>query len=331
MSSSLLEFIQIIKILTFKRFLNLLLIVFNYFFSRVLHRVIVKSFPFSITIEPTTACNLKCVECPTGINSLTREKGEMDFNTFKLIIDKTKKYSFYLNLYFQGEPFLNKEIVQMINYAAKNKFFVCIATNGHFINVTTANEITNNNLHKLIVSLDGISEQTYLKYRQNGNFTTVTEGIKLLADTKKRKKTKLPELTIQMLINKYNENDFEKIKSFSRSIGANSIKFKSMQIYNNYDLLPLNSKYSRYKNVNNKNFTLQKKIRNKCFRVWSNAVFIFNGNLVTCCFDKNAENTIGSIHKENIKELWQGKIFNDYRNVILKDRKKNQICRNCTE
>lgn len=331
MSSSLLEFIQIIKILTFKRFLNLLLIVFNYFFSRVLHRVFINSFPFSITIEPTTACNLKCVECPTGINSLTREKGEMDFNTFKLIIDKTKKYSFYLNLYFQGEPFLNKEIVQMINYAAKNKFFVCIATNGHFINVTTANEITNNNLHKLIVSLDGISEQTYLKYRHNGNFTTVTEGIKLLADTKKRKKTKLPELTIQMLINKYNENDFEKIKSFSRSIGANSIKFKSMQIYNNYDLLPLNSKYSRYKNVNNKNFTLQKKIRNKCFRVWSNAVFIFNGNLVTCCFDKNAENTIGSIHKENIKELWQGKIFNDYRNVILKDRKKNQICRNCTE
>jgi len=331
MSSSLLEFIQIIKILTFKRFLNLLLIVFNYFFSRVLHRVFINSFPFSITIEPTTACNLKCVECPTGINSLTREKGEMDFNTFKLIIDKTKKYSFYLNLYFQGEPFLNKEIVQMINYAAKNKFFVCIATNGHFINATTANEITNNNLHKLIVSLDGISEQTYLKYRQNGNFTTVTEGIKLLADTKKRKKTKLPELTIQMLINKYNENDFEKIKSFSRNIGANSIKFKSMQIYNNYDLLPLNSKYSRYKNVNNKNFTLQKKIRNKCFRVWSNAVFIFNGNLVTCCFDKNAENTIGSIHKENIKELWQGKIFNDYRNVILKDRKKNQICRNCTE
>ncbi len=332
------EIKQIFKVLTFNRFCNLFLLINSYLLSVIIKKPILWAYPFAITIEPITNCNLSCEECPTGKKTLTRPLGKISLEFFKKIVDEVYKKTFYLNLYLQGEPFIHPDIIEMLEYAVNKKMFVCISTNGHFLDSETCSKIVKSGIQKLIISLDGATEETYLKYRIGGDFNKVTVGIKNLSDSKKKLKSNTPEIIIQMLINKYNEHEISIAKDLTCNLGANKFVLKTMQIYNDFDFLPDSKKFKRYLKSNNGSFVINRKIHNRCYRLWSNAVFTFDGNIIPCCFDKNAEYKFGNINVgENsnmgrkFKELWTSDDFNNFRSSVLKNRKKHQICQNCTE
>lgn len=67
--------------------------------------------PLSISIEPTTSCNLRCPECPSGLRSFSRPTGMLAPETFKKMIPELKSKLWAINFYFQGEPFLNKDLL----------------------------------------------------------------------------------------------------------------------------------------------------------------------------------------------------------------------------
>jgi len=325
------EFLQILRVLTFLRVWNIILVYKAYLLSIFTKKTFVWAHPFSISVEPTTECNLHCPECPTGNNSITRNMGKMDLELFKSIIDQVYKRTFYLNLFLQGEPFLHPELCEFAMYARSKKMYVTISTNGHFFKPDTCEKIIHSGIQKIIVSLDGVSKESYEKYRLGGNFEKVKEGIKLLSEVKKRKHSRYPYIVIQMLVNSFNEHEIPEMKVLTKEIGANNLELKSMQIYNNSQFLPRNEKYNRYTFDFNNNLVLKNNLHNKCFRLWSTAVFTSNGDLIACCYDKNAEHCFGNINNSNFKNLWKSKHFNDYRSGILKDRKKVQICNNCLE
>ena len=94
--------------------------------------------PISYSIEPTNHCNLQCPECPSGLGTLTRPIGLLKQGEFKKLIDQIKDTGFYVQLFFQGEPYINKELPDMISYAQSKKIYISISTNGHFVNEKTA-------------------------------------------------------------------------------------------------------------------------------------------------------------------------------------------------
>ena len=116
-------FFQIIKKTNIRKIFNAFLVYLSYLLSVVFKFCKRFGFPISISIEPSSVCNLKCPECPTGLDELTRFKGHIDFNLYKKIVDELSPYLMNLTLYFQGEPFLNKEIFKLIEYSAKIKMF----------------------------------------------------------------------------------------------------------------------------------------------------------------------------------------------------------------
>lgn len=326
--------IKYLKYISLKKLINLIKLISSYIFSIILNKPILFGMPFSIAIEPINQCNLNCPECPTGNGSLSREKSIIDIETNRQIIDELGKYLFSILYYFQGEPFMNKGLFEMIKYASKNKIFTICSTNGHFLNQNNAEKIVKSGLDKLIISLDGITSETYQIYRKNGDFNKVVDGIKTLVAIKKRLKSLTPQIVIQFIVFKSNQHQIADLNSFAKKLGADKVVIKTAQIndfINGNIQTPDIKKYSRYKKNKNGTYSIKSKLKNHCWRMWSNPVITSSGYIAVCCFDKNVQFSIGNINKNSFQDIWHSENYNKFRQIIFRNRKAIDICTNCTE
>ena len=92
---------QLISKLSIFKIYNFILLVLSYFFSKITGNMVHWGLPVSIAIEPTTACNLRCPECPSGLRSFSRPTGNLKANFFNSIISQISKHTYYLIFYFQ--------------------------------------------------------------------------------------------------------------------------------------------------------------------------------------------------------------------------------------
>jgi len=327
-----LDILLLIKRFTLVKIINHLKLKLSFYISIIIKKPIIWGNFESISIEPTNLCNLQCIECPTGTNSLTRKKGEIELSTVKNIIDNNKKYLSYLILYFQGEPFLNKNIFEMISYANKNNIFTYTSTNGHYLNGENCEKIIISKLDKIIISVDGTNQETYEKYRKNGNLNTVIRGIENLIEAKKKYNSPTPYIELQFLVFKHNQHQIEKIKQLGKQLRVNLTSIKTAQFYNkeNYNLLTDIDKYSRYKKQN-ENLIIKKKIKNRCWRMWHSAVITISGDIIPCCFDKDARLPFSNLDNSDINAIRKSENYKNFAQKILSNRSSINICNNCNE
>jgi radical SAM protein with 4Fe4S-binding SPASM domain len=289
--------------------------------------------PISYSIEPTNHCNLKCPECPSGLGILTRPLGLLKLSEFKKLIDQIYETGFYVQLFFQGEPYINKELPLMISYAQSKKMYISISTNGHFVNEKNVDVVLDNSPDKLIFSVDGLDEESYQTYRVGGTFEQADKGLRALINRKNHRGLKKPFVEFQFIVMKQNEHQLDDVKKYCEEVGVDKLVFKTMQIssYENaVKFLPSNKKYRRYILENN-SFRIKNKIKNHCFALWRTSVITWDGKVVPCCFDKDAENEIGTVNGRSFYDIWNSKEYVDFRKRILSDRKSVSMCTNCTE
>jgi MoaA/NifB/PqqE/SkfB family radical SAM enzyme len=314
---------RIILSLNPSRLFNLLRILLSWQISVFSGRSFVWGYPFSISYETSAICNLKCPECSVGLKKTIRSKHMGNSVFLSELLLQFKREAFYCNLYFQGEPFLNRDIFKMIKNADDNGYYTVIATNGHFLNEPYSRQIISSGLNRIIISLDGISEESYSNYRKSGDFKSVTEGIRELCRIRKESGRSLPLVEVQFLVNKKNEHQMKKAPDFVKELGADILTFKSMQIISEEGVghfLPVERKYNRYFNT--------KTFRKSCFRLWSHAVFTSDGKLVPCCYDKIPEFAVTALVSDQ-KLLWKSSEMMDFRNRKVKNRNVPVICYNC--
>ena len=199
--------------------------------------------------------------------------------------------------------------------------------------------------------MDGITQETYEKYRINGNLEKVLSGINNLILWKKKLKSKKPYIEIQFLMLGTNEKQIEELKNcfklplmhefdtikkyktlcIAKKLNEIDIKFKTAQIYDYQDgnkFIPHNPKYSRYKKVGEK-FVLKKKIKNKCWRLWNSIVITTTGEVLSCCFDKDSKYSFGNIQNNSLKNIIRNEKFYKFARQVLTNKKEIDICRNC--
>ncbi|MFZ4522141.1 MAG: radical SAM/SPASM domain-containing protein [Bacteroidales bacterium] len=331
--------------LSLTRGLNLVKITAGYLVSRILKRVIHWGNPIAVSIEPNNTCNLRCPECPAGMQELTRPRGFMQPELFQSVISQFLPHLSYLTLYFQGEPFLSKHFLDFVVFATSKKIFVATSTNGHFLDAGTVQKILESGLNRLIISLDGFDQESYGAYRQGGNFEKVIAGIRLLVSEKKRQKKQTPEIILQCLILKSNEQDLDKMRRLAKELSVDKLEFKTAQ-FNDFEhgnpLMPENPKHSRYKKLTSlpvhpltgsptPRFTPKTRHPNSCFRMWSSCVITWDGKVVPCCFDKDATHVLGDLTHQDFREIWRGKPADNFRHTILHNRKSVDICNNCSQ
>lgn len=288
--------------------------------------------PITLTIEPTNLCNLQCPECPRGTSVLTRNTGNLLFTDFKKIIDEVYKHAFYLQLFFQGEPFLNNDLFRMIDYARSKRMYVSISTNGTLFTEEMVEKLFNSPPNKLIFSLDGLDEETYNKYRKGGSFDRAIKGLIIINEFKEKNKSNKPFIELQFLIMRHNEHQIPLVSNFAKKFSVDKITLKTVQVYSlkgAKEFLPTNKKYSRYI-ISGDNFEIKSNLPNRCFTIWKNILITWDGKVVPCCFDKDATFEIGNINKDTIYSIWKNKKYFNFRKSVLDNRKNISICNNCS-
>lgn len=289
--------------------------------------------PISLSLEPTTACNLGCPECPSGLKQFTRPTGNLKKELYQQVIDELHPYLLYLNFYFQGEPFIHPDLVDWIRYAADRKIYTSTSTNAHFIDKKMAQRIVNSGLNRMIISIDGTSQESYENYRINGDLTKVLEGTKNMVAAKKEA-GKGPHLIFQFLVVKPNEHQIPELFELAREYGVDEVRLKTAQFYdykNGNPLMPENEKYSRYIKQADGTYRIKNKMDNHCKRMWTSSVITWDGRVVPCCFDKDAKHQMGIMREKSFKEIWRSEKYDNFRRHILSNREGIDICTNCSE
>lgn len=306
----------------------------SYHVSKIAKTSFSKGFPVSIAIEPTTSCNLRCPECPSGLRQFTRPTGMLEPSFFKKTIDEVYKELIYLTFYFQGEPYLNPGFLDMVRYAADKRIYTSTSTNAHYLTKEQAKKTVESKLDRLIISIDGTTQETYEQYRIGGNLQKVIEGTKNIVQAKKDLKSSTPHIVFQFLVVKPNEHQLEEVKQLAKELEVNEVLFKTAQVYdfeNGHPLIPDNIKYSRYKKNKNGTYSVKNKMLNQCWRMWSSCVVTWDGVVVPCCFDKDAKHPLGDLKTQPFKDLWKSHKYQGFRQSILKSREEIGICKNCSE
>lgn len=325
--------INLAKYFTLKRFLNSLKVTASFQVSRIMRKPVVWGMPLTYSIEPTNHCNLKCPECPSGLGELTRPLGLLSSDMFKNIVDQINETGFYIQLFFQGEPYINKNLPEMTRYARQKNMYIAVSTNGLLLSGKRIDEILENPPDKLIFSIDGLDQQTYENYRVGGKFSDAAEALKLLIKKKRANNLKKPYIELQFIVMKQNEHQIEDVLRFGKEAGVDKVALKTMQVssYENaVHFLPENQKFSRYK-IENGEVKIKNKMKNHCFALWRTSVITWDGKVVPCCFDKDAKYEIDNLKEKSFKEIWQNGKYQKFRQAVLNNRKGIDICRNCTE
>lgn len=327
-----LRFIQ--KTITAKRLTNALLVYIGFYFSRFFKSAKPWGMPISLSIEPTTACNLGCPECPSGLKQFSRDTGNLKAENFNRWLDQLSPTLSYLNFYFQGEPFIHNDILQFISKASQAGIYTSTSTNAHFITEKRAQEIVQSGLDRILISIDGTTQEVYEQYRVHGSLQKVLDGTKHLVEARKNLNSRTPHIIFQFLVVRPNEHQIEEAKQLANEYKVDEIRFKTAQVYdyeNGNPLIPTIEKYSRYKRLSNGKFVVKSSLDNHCWRMWSGAVVTWDGKVVPCCFDKDATHEMGNLSKEDFKSIWKGKAYAMFRKQLLKGRKEIDICKNCSE
>jgi len=320
--------------LSLRKAFNFVRVEAAYLLSRIFRKAILAGKPWAASIEPTTSCNLRCTECPTGMQSLSRPGGNMKTDTFRDILGKLSPDLIYLTLYFQGEPLLNPHFAEMVSLAHAQGIFVSTSTNGHFLNDKNVDQILKSGLNHLIISLDGLDQVTYEKYRVNGDFQLVIDGIRRLVAARKAKKSRSPFIELQFLVMGHNEHQMTQMREFAKTTGVDKLAFKTAQVYNfnaGSTVIPTLKEKSRYKQLPDGSWVMAKAIRNHCHRIWSSVVVTWDGKVVPCCYDKNADHQVGDLLKDSLAAIWKNRQYAAFRKQVVRSRSEIEICRNCGE
>jgi radical SAM protein with 4Fe4S-binding SPASM domain len=308
--------------------LNAMLSGYSYLMSSLSRRPFISGRPVSISAELTNYCNLSCPECASGSDIIKRERGFMDIGLYKKMIFELSPYLYYTSLYFQGEPMMHPQFFSFTGLS--REINTIVSTNGHFLTVENSEKMAVSDLRKLIVSLDGMDQNTYSEYRRNGDFGKVVNGIRNVAAAIVNHNSSL-KLEIQFLVSRYNEHQIPEAEHFAKEVGAR-LRLKSMQVINANDVekwMPAGRRFRRYK-VSDGTYVIKNSLPDRCMRLFFNPVITWDGKVIPCCFDKDAEYVMGDLNNESFISIWNGSRYNSFRKMILNGRNKIDICRNCT-
>ncbi len=325
---------RLLSTITARRLLNAGRALAGFLTSAATKRTFVWGRPFIMTVEPTNLCNLKCPLCVTGNGKMTRRAGKMTLATFKQAIDSAGDFLFYLLLYQQGEPFLNDDVLEFVRYAKRKRIFVTTSSNGHYFGEETAKGTVASGLDSLIISVDGATQTGYETYRVGGELSKVKNGIRNLVAEKKRQGSKTPFIYLQFITMRHNEGELKAMREMAARLGVDKLLVKSVQVETAEEAerwLPENESLRRYW-LKDGNLRPKRAGKGPCPRPWTSTLVNWNGEVVPCCFDKNASHPTGNLTKsEALTTVWKSKDYAEFRNQMLANRDAIDICSNCSQ
>ena len=290
--------------------------------------------PVFVSVEPANFCQLSCPECPVGMRQSDAKRGVMQLGDFRRIVEQVAPYAHTMQLFWQGEPLLNERLPEMVQIARDAGLYTIVSTNAQRLDSPTAMALARAGLSRIIVSLDGWTQQTYEQYRRGGNVEKAKEAVRLLRQAKIQTGARVI-IELQCLRLKTNEAEWSTFRREYKRLGADLLTMKTAQLYDyrqGSPLMPSDEKYSRYKwDKRMARYVPKHSLHNRCYRLWSGCVIDVNGNVLPCCYDKSQAHPFGNILAldATLRSIWLGERAESFRRAVLKQRANIPICQNC--
>lgn len=289
-------------------------------------------YPERLYLELTNVCNFQCIMCPNGKGLMKREKGFMDYELAKNIIDEMGPHTRTIVLHIWGESLLHPHIFDIIKYCHKYDIKTELSTNTSLLNDDVTNKIIESGLDTIYLCMDGITRETYERVRKTGDFDSTLKNIEDFLRIKKEKRkigVNNPLVNIQIIVMKETQDEIEVFKNKWSVEGVDKIIFKPLDTWGG-QISDINS-LQIDNNGNDKNRNIVKCPRYNCPNLWYHAHIYWDGTMVCCDRDFDARNPLGNVQK-GVMNAWNGLKMQDLRKRhLVQDLKEIQSCSNCTE
>ena len=219
----------------------------------------------------------------------------------------------------------------MIEQAHQAGLYTIVSTNALAVTPLLATRLMEAGLSRIIVSIDGMSEESYGAYRIGGDLHEALEGLSFLRQAKEQTGSGT-HIELQMLRLRTNEHEWAAISHRYKVIGADSLTLKTAQLYNfehGNPLMPTDKRYSRYVLGKDGLYHLKHSSGRSCHRLWTGCVITVNGEVLPCCYDKASSFSFGNIYHDDLATIFHSEKANRFRRSVLRKRSKPAICYNC--
>jgi radical SAM protein with 4Fe4S-binding SPASM domain len=291
--------------------------------------------PLHMQFELTNYCNLRCPVCPTGIHAVRRKAQSMPPDLFQRVIDQVGPYLLTASLWAWGEPNLHPQLQQILKAARTHRFATLLSTNGH--NLTderVIKAIIEEPPTYLIVAIDGLTDEINSIFRKGAKLQNALEGIRILADLKKKRGSVLPVLHMRFIVMKHNQHQVPQLQEFARDHHFDLLTVRTLSIIDtespdeaHREMIPDDAAFCAY------NYDCQSRLAKKDFYClepfWFPTVFA-DGTVVSCEQDYNAQLPMGHItEKDDFRSIWYGTRAQSVRKAVRDQATTLSFCRNC--
>lgn len=315
--------------------------------------------PSQYYIDPASVCNLKCPFCLTGNGRGTIKKGVMSIENYRIILNKIVPFAKIIEFCNWGEPFLNKNIIDIVSLTSEKGIFTSIHSNltARAFDEHECKSIIQSGLDRLSCSIDGTNQETYSIYRRGGDFDTAIKNLKQLQITKIKLKSKTPDILWQFLIHKYNEHEVDKAIQMAISFGVritynimgvkddewrstyhedkNKFKLLKMPFIEKIRYLiheiQLQRRGKTWQQRPDK-IKLPENLPDWCTQPFHVMTINWDGDVFPCCAVHDNKAVMGNLLETEINELWNNNEFKKCRDYLLAQEKKssaNSVCERC--
>ena len=273
--------------------------------------------PTHVDIELSSACNLKCVMCPHGVDGYGLQKGFMDFDLAQKVISECVSFGITsIKFSGRGEQLLHPKFTDLVKYAKSSGILdVMFNTNGLLLTKDKIKSVVRSGVDLIIISIDGATKETYEKIRVSGNYDKLVHNINALIDYRSNEKSSKPMIRLQFVKMKENLHEFEEFQRMWK---------------NKVDVL-VGLDYSNRSAQNDKSVKNKKAIcRAYCPHPWRRLTVTSSGKVLMCCADWDIKYAVGDSRTENIYEIWNGKKIMYGRKCIANlEHDKIPSCKDC--
>ena len=299
--------------------------------------------PTLLQVEPTNRCNLRCHACPVGMG-LKRPAGDMRLEMFKDLIDHLGKFLLVMMFWDWGEPFLNSDAYEMIQYARRAGIKVVCSTNGHvFADGENARRVVNSGLDVLVFSVDGITQETYQAFRTQGKLETVIQGIRNVVEQRGRLRSATPVVNLRFIVTKHSEHEIPQLRPYARSLGVDVLTLRKFHFVPGTQktvrgtaqettrperMVPSEAKF-QLPVLQGGHLAPVRVARNPCRNLWNCPTIHRDGTVVSCFMDYDEKRPLGSLTTQTLGEIWRGEPYRRLRQAFRRSWQELTICEEC--
>ena len=280
--------------------------------------------PKIFQVEVTNNCNLACIMCP--YTEQTRKKGSMGLEVFKTIVDNGwLADSDFVRLHGMGEPLMNKKVFDLVEYASNKDINTEISTNICLLNKVKAQKVIDSKLTQIILSLDGMTKDTYEHIRAKADFEKSVKNLNDFLDLKKKSKSNIYTV-VQIIFMKETADEVLDFVNHWKTHGA--LDEIRIRFYSSWAMQEehINEQYESFVDDN-----ISVKRKNPCRLLWESVSVQFDGKVVPCCRDFDSKYVLGDLNDNSLQEIWNGKKLKNLRKEHLDNNYDNILCKNCNE